>query len=393
MKKSLFTICSLLFTLCATNANAFSTPARSAFLIDLQSGAEIVSKDADTLMAPSSMLKLMTLAVTFDEIKAENLKMDDRIVVPAAADYKNPIWDEASKICLSNGQKISVRDAITGLIVMSGGDAGVTLATKIAGGEDAMVQRMTARAREIGMPKSSFGNVSGLPNPNNLMTSRELAILADYLIEKHSDLYPMFATKKFEFNGYQSEWCAQWGRTKTLSYNKLLFIMPGADGLKTGHTEDGGYGMVASAKVGGRRLVGVINGFKGKNHEALAAEMKRLLNYGFNKTTNKIFYRPGDKIAEIPVWYGRQPTAIATIAKPFAITLPRGADTTGLRILARYEEPLSAPVRQGEKIGEIIAELDGQVVARAPLVAKERVGKIQFFARIIKNIQVIFGGR
>ena len=118
--------------------------------------------------------------------------------------------------------------------------------------------------------------------------------------------------------------------------------------------------------------------------------MKRLLNYGFNKTTNKIFYRPGDKIAEIPVWYGRQPTAIATIAKPFAITLPRGADTTGLRILARYEEPLSAPVRQGEKIGEIIAELDGQVVARAPLVAKERVGKIQFFARIIKNIQVIF---
>ncbi len=393
MKKSLFTICSLLFAICTNGANAFSTPARSAYLIDMQSGAEIISKEADTLMPPSSMLKLMTLAVAFDEIQAENLKMDDKIVVPDAADYKNPIWNEASKICLAAGQKISVRDAIMGLIVMSGGDAGVTLATKIAGDEDAMVQKMTARAREIGMSKSSFGNVSGLPNPNNLMTSRELAILADYLIEKHSDMYPMFATRQFEFKEYQSEWCAQWGRSKTLNYNKLLFIMPGADGLKTGHTADGGYGMVASAKIGGRRLIGVINGFKGKGHEALAVEMKRLLNYGFNETANKVFYKPGDKIVEIPVWYGREKNVIATVEKPVAITLPRGTDTTGLRVLARFEEPLPAPVRRGDKIGEIIAELNGQVVARAPLVARERVGKVQFIARIIKNISVIFNGR
>jgi D-alanyl-D-alanine carboxypeptidase (penicillin-binding protein 5/6) len=392
MKKLLFIIHCSLF-ICVGNAFAFDTKARSAFLIDLQSGTEIVAKESDTLMPPSSMLKLMTLAVAFDEIKSGNLKMEDRIIVPESADYKNPIWASASKICLSASQKISVRDAVLGLIVMSGGDAGVTLAHKIAGSEAAMTTRMTALAREIGMPQSSFGNVSGLPNPGNMMTSRELATLAKYLIEQHSDLYPLFATRRFEFAEYQSEWCAEWGRNHTYNYNRLLFIMPGADGLKTGHTDDGGYGMVASANVSGRRLVGVINGFKGKNHEALAQEMKRLLNHGYTNTTNKVFYKPGDAIVEIPVWYGRQPTAVATIEKPFAITLPRDADASKIQVLARYSEPLPAPVRAGDVIGEIIAQQAGRVVARAPLVARERVGKVQFLARIIKNLQVIFRGK
>jgi D-alanyl-D-alanine carboxypeptidase (penicillin-binding protein 5/6) len=248
--------------------------------------------------------------------------------------------------------------------------------------------------------------VSGLPDPNNLMTSRELATLARYLIEQHAGLYPMFATRRFEFNGYQNEWCAKWGMNHTFNYNRLLFIMPGADGLKTGHTADGGYGMVASANIGGRRLVGVINGFKARNHEALAQEMKRLLNHGFKDTENKVFYKPKDAIVEIPVWYGRTPAAVATIEKPFAVTLPRDAAPGrgkaataihpgggGLRILARYEEPLPAPIRKGDKIGEIIAELDGRVVARAPLVAREQVGKVRFFARVIKNLQVILNGK
>ncbi|MCL2748465.1 MAG: D-alanyl-D-alanine carboxypeptidase [Alphaproteobacteria bacterium] len=381
---------SFLFCLLPFTANAFSTTARSAFLIDLQSGSEIIAKEADTLMPPSSMLKLMTLAVVFDEIKAGKLKLDEKIVVPDAADYKNPVWKDASKICLVKGQKITVRDAMLGLIVMSAGDACVTMAERIAGSEPAMVQKMNVKSHEIGMQKSSFGNVSGLPHPDNLMTSRELAILAQYMMNNHADLYPMFATKRFEFNGYQSEWCAEWGRSKTLNYNKLLFIMPGADGLKTGYTAEGGYGLVASASQGGRRLIGVINGFKAKNHEALAAEMKKLLLHGFTNTYNKIFYKPGDAIAEIPVWYGRQPTVVATVAKPFAVTLPKGGAADGLRVLARYEEPLPAPIREGEKIGEIIVQQDGKIIARASLIAKERVGKVQFFARIMKNLQMIF---
>ena len=389
MKKKIFI---LLLSLITTVAHAeFSTRAKSAFLIDYDSGAEIVSKNADTLMPPSSMIKLMTLAVLFDEIKAGNLTMDDRLTVSENADYNNPLWYPASKICLVAGQTISVRDAILGLIVLSGGDASVVVAEKLAGSEIAFTDMMQKKAREIGMTQSTFGNASGLPNPNNLMTSRELAMLADYVITNHPDIYPLFATKRFEFKEHQTDWCREWGRTHTMNYNKLLFTMPGADGLKTGHTEDGGYGMVASAKIGGRRLIGVINGFRGNSHDALAAEMKKLLNYGYTTTTNKVFYRPGDKIAKIPVWYGRQPFAIATIEKPFAITLPKSDGLSGVRVLARYDDPVPAPIAKGDKIGEIIAEKNGEVIARAPLIAMDKVSKTQFFGRVIKNIKVILG--
>ena len=389
MKKKIFI---LLLSLITTTAHAdFSTRAKSAFLIDYDSGAEIVAKNADTLMPPSSMIKLMTLAVLFDEIKAGNLTMDDRLTVSENADYENPLWYPASKICLVAGQTISVRDAILGLIVLSGGDASVVVAEKLAGSESAFTELMQKKARDIGMTQSTFGNASGLPNPNNLMTSRELAILAQHIISDYPDIYPMFATKRFEFAEYQSDWCREWGRTHTMNYNKLLFIMPGADGLKTGHTDDGGYGMVASAKIGGRRLIGVINGFNGKSHDALAAEMKKLLEYGYSTTVNNVFYNPGDKIAQIPVWYGRQKNVVATVEKPFAITVPKSDGLRGVRVLARYNDPVPAPINAGDKIGEIIAEKDGRVIARAPLVAMERVKKTILFGRVIKNIMVMVG--
>ena len=243
------------------------------------------------------------------------------------------------------------------------------------------------------MPLSTFGNASGLPNPNNLMTSRELATLATHIIGDYPDIYPMFATKRFEFAEHQTDWCRDWGRTHTLNYNKLLFIMPGADGLKTGHTEDGGYGMVASSRVGGRRLIGVINGFRGRGHDALAAEMKKLLNYGYETTKNHTFYRPGDKIAKIPVWYGRQDFVIATVSQPLAITIPKKQTMDGIRVLARYSDPHPAPIAVGDVLGEIIVEQNGHTIARAPLVAQNRVAKTQFFGRIIRNIRVMLGAR
>ena len=389
MKKKIFI---LLLALITTSARAdFSTRAKSAFLVDYDSGAEIVAKNADELMPPSSMIKLMTLAVLFDEIKAGNLTLDDRLTVSENADYNNPLWYPASKICLVAGQTISVRDAILGLIVLSGGDASVVVAEKLAGSETAFTELMQKKARDIGMPLSTFGNASGLPNPNNLMTSRELATLATHIIADYPDLYPMFATKRFQFKEYKSDWCQDWGRTHTMNYNKLLFIMPGADGLKTGHTSEGGYGMVASAKIGGRRLVGVINGFNGQSHDALAKEMKKLLEYGYAETMNKVFFNPGDVIVNVPVWYGRQDTVPATVQKPFVITVPKENGLTGVRVVARYNEPQPAPIAQGAEVGEIIAQKDGQVIARAPLVAVNQVKKVQFFGRIIKNIRVILG--
>ena len=390
MKKKLIALIISIVT-CAAHGADFKTRAKSAFLIDYDSGTEIVAKEADTLMPPSSMIKLMTLAVLFDELKAGNITMDTRFPVGENADYNRPEWYPASKICLVAGQDISVRDLILGLIVLSGGDASVVVAEKLAGSEDAFTAMMEKKARSIGMEKSTFGNASGLPNPNNLMTSRELATLAQHLISDYPDIYPLFATKRFEFQEHKTDWCREWGRTHTVNYNKLLFNMRGADGLKTGHTTQGGYGMVASAKVGDRRLVAVINGFNGKGHEALAAEMKKLLEYGFANTMNKVFYRPGDTITEIPVWYGRKPMVVATVAKPFAITLDKKDGLVGVRVLARFDEPIAAPVNAGDKIGELVAEQNGRVIARAPMIAAESVRKIRFMGRAIQNIKVMFG--
>lgn len=373
------------------NAAGFQTNAKSAYLIDYDSGAEIVSKNADVLMPPSSMLKLMTLTVLFDAIKSGNLKMDDLLTVSENANYKNPLWYSASKMCLTTGQKISVRDAILGIIVLSAGDASVTVAEKMAGSESKFTELMQNKAREIGMEKSSFGNASGLPHENNLMNSRELAILAKYIINEYDDIYPMFATKRFEFEDTKTDWCRDWARTHTMNYNKLLFSMPGADGLKTGHTDDGGYGMVASAKIGGRRLIGVINGFRGKGHDALSEEMKKMLNHGFKTTYTKVFFKPGDVITEVPVWYGRKDTVEATVKESVAITLPKDYSLKNIRVLGRFDEPISAPVKQGQKIGEIVIEQNGDIVKRIPMVAKNKVKKIMFFGKILEHISVLLG--
>ena len=398
MKKKLFALFLMLIT-GVVNATEFKTKAKSAFLIDYDSGVEIVAKNADTLMPPSSMIKLMTLAVLFDELKAGNITkeepgfsvVDTRFPVSENADYNRPEWYPASKVCLVAGQTISVRDLVLGLIVLSGGDASVVVAEQLAGSEMAFTTKMTEKARSIGMEQSTFGNASGLPDPNNLMTSRELAILAEHLISDYPDIYPMFATKRFEFKEHKTDWCREWGRTHTLNYNKLLFNMRGADGMTTGHTSDGGYGMVASAKVGGRRLIGVINGFRGKGHDALAGEMKKLLEFGFANTVSKVFYQPGDIVTEIPVWYGRKKMVEATVAKPFAITVDKEVGIKNVRVLARFNEPVAAPIQAGDEIGQLIAEQNGRVVASAPLVAKDKVSKTQFLGRAFKNIKVIFG--
>ena len=388
-----FLILFLTFFVGTVNAAGFSTTAKSALLIDYASGDEIFAKNADELMPPSSMLKLMTLTVLFDAIKSGELKMDDTITVSENADYKNPLWYPASKMCLTTNQKITVKDAILGIIVLSAGDASVAVAEKLAGSEIKFTELMQKKAYEIGMVKSSFGNASGLPNENNLMTSREIAMLAKYIIKQYSDIYPLFATKRFEFNGATTQWCQDWARTHTVNYNRILFSMSGADGLKTGHTDDGGYGVVASAKIGGRRLIGVINGFKANNHDMLAEEIKKLLNYGYKNTQTKIFYKTGDVLTKVPVWYGKSKTVDATVDENVAITLPKDYSLKKIRVLARFEQPVAAPIRVGQKIGEVVIENDGEIVKRVPLIAKERVRKILFLKRLFKNISVIIWGK
>jgi D-alanyl-D-alanine carboxypeptidase (penicillin-binding protein 5/6) len=388
-----FLIFFLCFIINGVRAADFSTKAKSAFLIDYDSGDEIVSKNADELMPPSSMLKLMTLTVLFDAVKSGKLKMDDKITVSENADYKNPLWYPASKMCLITGQEISVKDAILGIIVLSAGDASVAVAEKLGGDENKFTELMQKKAAEIGMVKSSFGNASGLPHPGNLMTSREIVMLAKYIIDEYPDIYPMFATKRFEFNDTKTDWCKDWTKTHTMNYNRLLFLMPGADGLKTGHTDDGGYGVVASAKIGGRRLIGIINGYKATGHDGLAEEIKKLLNHGYKNTKTKIFFKPGDVLLNAPVWYGKKQSVDITVNENVAITLPKDYSLKNIRVLARFEQPIEAPIKENQKIGEVVIEQDGDIVKRIPLVAKEKVKKIQFIKRILKNISVMIWGK
>ena len=387
----------LAFLICLNGAAVwaadFQTNAKSAYLIDYDSGETIVSKNADVLMPPSSMLKLMTLTMVFDAIKSGDLKMDDTLTVSENANYKNPLWYQASKMCLTPKQKITVRDAIMGIIVLSAGDASVVVAEHLAGNENKFTELMQKKARDIGMEKSTFGNASGLPHENNLMTSRELGMLAKYIIDEYPDIYPLFATKRFEFNDTKTDWCREWTRSHTMNYNKLLFSMPGSDGLKTGHTDDGGYGVVASSKIGGRRLIGVINGFRGRGHDGLAEEMKKLLNHGYKTTQTKVFYRAGDVLLNIPVWYGRYPTVEATVSENVAITLPKDYSLKNIRVMARYYEPVAAPVKVGQHVGEVVIEKNGDIVKRIPLIAKNKVRKIQLFGRVLKNISVMIWGK
>ena len=388
-----FLILVMCFNVGIAKSADFSTKAQSALLIDYDSGNEIISKNADELMPPSSMLKLMTLTVLFDAIKSGDLKMDDTLTVSENADYKNPLWYPASKMCLTTGQKITVKDAILGIIVLSAGDASVVVAEHLAGSESKFSELMQKKAAEIGMEKSSFGNASGLPHENNLMTSRELAMLAKYIITEYPDIYPLFATKRFEFADTKTDWCREWTKTHTMNYNRLLFSMPGADGLKTGHTDKGGYGLVASSKIGGRRLIGVINGFHGRGHDALAEEMKKLLNYGYKNTQTKVFYHAGDTLLKIPVWYGIRPDVEVTTNENVAITLPKTESLKNIRVLARYDEPIAAPVKASQEVGTVVIERNGEIVKRIPMIAKERVRKIQFFGRVFKNIAVLIGGK
>jgi D-alanyl-D-alanine carboxypeptidase (penicillin-binding protein 5/6) len=185
-----------------------------------------------------------------------------------------------------------VRDLILGLIVLSGGDASMVVAEKLAGSETQFTAMMEKKARSIGMEQSTFGNASGLPNPNNLMTSRELAILAQHLIADYPDIYPLFATKRFEFKEHKTDWCREWGRTHTLNYNKLLFNMRGADGLKTGHTSEAGYCLTGSVVRGDRRLIQVVAGLE-SNKERFE-ETESMMTWGFANYDNYKFFNKNE---------------------------------------------------------------------------------------------------
>lgn len=347
----------------STAQTVIETVAREAILMDAETNTVLFEKNADVLMHPASMSKLMTVAMVFDRLADGSLKMEDTFPVSESA------WRiQGSKMYVELGARISVSDLLRGIIVQSGNDACVVVAEGIGGDEQNFARMMTERAHEIGMTHSVFRNASGWPDPEHLMTARDLATLASYLVTRHREYYKIFSEIDFTWHGI-----------KQGNRNPLLYSYPGADGLKTGHTEEAGYGLTGSAERNGRRLIVVVTGTDSPKRRGIEAE--RLLTQGFNEFENYTLLSEGQKLDEADVWLGEADKIPLVAAKNIRMTLPRAARKS-LQAKLVYQTPLAAPVAAGAQVGTVTFTATGMQPVSVPVVAGEATEKLGFFGKI-----------
>jgi D-alanyl-D-alanine carboxypeptidase (penicillin-binding protein 5/6) len=349
--------------------------ARQVYLVDTATGTVLYAKDADTQMPTSSMSKMMTVYLVFDALKTGKLKMDDMLPVSEHA------WkQEGSRMFLNVGQKAKVEDLIRGVIVQSGNDAAVTLAEALgAGSESSFAEMMNTEAKELGMNNSHFMNATGLPDPQHYSTARDLATLAMALQRDFPEHYHYFSELSFTYNGI-----AQGNR------NPLLYRNMNVDGLKTGHTDIGGFGLTASAIRGGRRMVMVLNGME--DMQARADESAKVLDYGYREYGLYPIAKAGDIMANPAVWLGKKPNVTIAAAQDAVVTLPRSA-RSGLKAVVSFNQPIEAPVKKGQSIGILTISAPGLETKTIPLVATADVGQVGFFSRLFDKLGLIFGGK
>lgn len=357
----------------AASAAALETPARHAFLIDLSTGTVLFEKDAEAPTAPASMSKLMTLELVFAELAKGSLHLDDKLPVSERA------WRMGgSKMFVMVGNQVSVEDLIRGVVVQSGNDACVVLAEGLAGSEEEFARRMTARAKEIGLKQSHFANSTGWPDPGQRMSTRDIALLAAHLAETYPQFYPYFAETEFTWNGIHQR-----------NRNPLLYRNMDVDGLKTGHTEQSGYGLVASAEREGRRLVLVVNGLTSEQQRA--EEAARLIEWGFRAFETATLFKAGEVVDRAAVWIGAEETVPLVLAQDLTLTLPRPAGKQ-VKVVAHYFAPVPAPVRRGQQIGVLEVSAEGMPEIERPLLAAEDVEPLGVFPRFVAAFRYILFG-
>ncbi|MBX6324213.1 MAG: D-alanyl-D-alanine carboxypeptidase [Rhodospirillaceae bacterium] len=355
--------------LAATPAPAMETAARHAIIVDFDTGAVLLQKDADVPTEPASMSKLMTVYVVFQELRAGRLHMDDMLPVSEKA------WRTGgSKTFVEVGKKVSVSDLLHGVIVQSGNDACIVLAEAIAGSEEAFADLMNRRAQELGLTHSHFTNATGLPDPNHLMSVRDLAVLARHIITDFPEDYPLFAQTEFTFNGIRQE-------------NRNPLLADGADGLKTGHTEAAGYSLTASAARDGRRVIMVLQGLDSVQQRA--EEGRRLLDWAFRAFENVTLAKAGQAVEEAPVWLGQRDTVPMVLGRDLVVTVPRGATANGMHAVATFQGPVPAPVRAGQALGRLTISFDDGTSVEAPLYAGADVGEVGFAGRMLKAFRYL----
>ncbi len=375
MKKLLFLSSISLFVL-GSQVQAFETLAKNALLMDAETGFVIYEKDADTPMPPASMSKLMTAYMIFDALKNEKLTLEDEFITSENAWKKGGAKSGSSTMFLKPYEKVKVKDLLRGIIVQSGNDACIVAAENMAGTEEAFAELMNEKAKEIGLKNSTFRNATGLPDDNHKMSAKDLARLAQVLINEFPEYYPIYSEKSFTHNGI-----------KQGNRNPLLYSMKGADGLKTGHTEVSGYGLTASAKSpdGKRRLIMVLNGMKSMNERG--QESQKLMNWGMIGFENVTLIKKNQKIEQIPVWLGTQPTVQAVAATDFQVTTQKGRKANPeMKII--YNSPIQAPIKEGQKLGTLIVST-GSGNRSVELLAAENVEKVGYFGKI-KHIIMSF---
>jgi D-alanyl-D-alanine carboxypeptidase (penicillin-binding protein 5/6) len=339
------------------------TSAKQAYLIDFQTGQVLYDKNGEERMAPSSMSKMMTLYILFQRLKAGRIKMDDTLGVSEKA------WRTGgSKMFVMVGSRVRVEDLIQGIAVQSGNDACVVVAEGLAGSEQSFAEEMNKTAAALGLTGSHFVDASGLPDPQQYMTARDLAILARHLITDFPEYYHFFKEIDFTYNGI-----------KQGNRNPLLYKNLNVDGVKTGHTESGGYGLTVSALRDGRRLVLVLNGMSSVNERS--RESEKLLDWGYREWKNYALFKSGEKVTDADVWLGKQPTVPLVVGQDLVVSLPQ-ADRDKMKVTVSYDNPVPAPVAKGAKLGTVHIETPDTPAVDMPVMAGDSVERLGFLGRI-----------
>lgn len=349
-------------------AHAFDTSAKAAYVLDQTTGTVLLSKNADDPLPPASMSKLMTLYVAFEAIRDGRLTLDERLPVSShAMSYKG------STMFLDTNDRVRVEDLLRGIIVLSGNDACAVIAESLSpdGTEPGFARYMTERAQQIGMTSSTFTNSNGWPQAGHRMSVHDLAVLANRLITDFPEFYPLFAERKFEFDGRAP--------SNTRNRNPLLTLDIGADGLKTGHTQEAGYGLVGSAKQGDRRVIFVISGLETEARRAEEAEA--IVNWSFRQFAQKTIAKAGTPVTQADVWMGGQSTVGLVPAKDLTILLPV-LSAGNLTAEVVYTGPIKAPIAEGQELAELVISPEGLPEMRLPLVAGHAVSNGGFLVRV-----------
>ncbi len=359
-------------------AGAIETKARNLILMDYDTGQYLYTKDAQKMIPPASMSKLMTVYILFSKLKDGSLSLDDTFTVSENAWRRGGAASGGSTMFLKIGDKVRVEDLLKGIIIQSGNDACIVAAENLAGSEEDFAVEMNKMAKKIGLENSHFANATGLPHPDHRMSVEDLAKLARHIIAEFPQYYHLFSQKEFVYQNIRQG-----------NRNPLLYSMPYADGLKTGHTDEAGYCLTASAKKGDRRLIGVFSGLN--SNKERSEEADKIMSWGFREFDNYTILKKSAKIYDMPVWYGTAKTVPMVVSQDVVRTLQKSRSDE-IKLVAVYDKPVKAPVKAGQQIGVVKAEIPGQPDLEMPLVGAADVPEVGIWGRIRKNISYLLLG-